>query len=97
MNKQLLAQLRAKHKAAEACLDLIDNATDADMKNIAGKWYESFLIDIVEMQVPESEKPEYHNLEMSLSDDFDYAIAEEEERSRIKVPVPSVSHNLSYQ
>lgn len=104
MQKELIAQLRAKHESAAACLTLINNATDADMKNIASQWYESYLIDLIEMQVPESEKPEYHNLDMSLADAFDYAIADEEERARPKIRIAMheeisfspVAHSLSY-
>lgn len=109
MNKQLIAHLRAKHESAAACLTLIKNETDADKKNIAQDFYESLLIDIIEMQVPENEKPEYHSLNMEeYNEDTDwvfnddYSIADMEERLRPKIrvalheeiKVPSIAHNI---
>jgi hypothetical protein len=85
MNTQTLSQLKAKHRAALACIELFENATDASMKNTASEWYESFVDDINELRVPEEEKAQYFDLQpasLCLSDAYDYAIAEEQERSR---------------
>jgi hypothetical protein len=91
MQKELIAQLRAKHRAAAACLTLIEEATDAGMKNTASEWYDSFVIDIVEMQVPESEKPQYYDLDTynTLMDEMfaDDHIAQQQEMARQKVHV----------
>lgn len=90
MQKELIAQLRAKHESELACLTLIENATDADQKNIASQWYESILIDIVEMQVPENEKPEYCNLEdefsnfTPLDEDFEDKMRDRERKGQAR-------------
>jgi hypothetical protein len=68
MNTTLIAQLKIKHQAALSCLALIEHG-NAEQKNIAGEWYESFVIDIIEMQVPENEKPVYHELDWDAHND----------------------------
>lgn len=69
MNRTLINQLKAKHETAKACLTIIENATDADMKNKCAEWYESFVNDINEMQVPEEEKAQYFDLDMESHND----------------------------